>query len=240
MAKEWVRVSPPMISKRCNTAASVLGGKIYVRNHSPSHHTADSWSEVFDPVNRKWETLPNPPSYHHDCLIIYAVLENPDRIIVAFRVPKDTYSAIFYEYSVHDRSWKELAPARRKLHPMCRRGWLERPLSVSNTLYWVEHKHDVNILIAYDLKLDVWLEGRVEGLESSCLPDCEVTGGPGLPSLVHLERERFCVLECRLDDYLHCMAIDVSRMNDGTLGISVAWSINIRWNQSYAREYPMC
>jgi hypothetical protein len=70
MGKEWVRVSPPMISKRCNTAASVLGGNIYVRNRLPFHHTADCWSEVFDPVNRKWEALPNPPSYVHDCLII--------------------------------------------------------------------------------------------------------------------------------------------------------------------------
>jgi hypothetical protein len=51
--KEWVHVSPPMISKRCFVAASVIGGKIYVRNRLPSHHTADCWSEVFDPVNRK-------------------------------------------------------------------------------------------------------------------------------------------------------------------------------------------
>jgi hypothetical protein len=175
---------------RCNAAASVLGGKIYVRNRLPSHHTADSWSEVFDPVNRKWEALPNPPSYHYDCLIIYALLENPSRIIVAFHIPKDTSSTIFYEYSVHDRSWKELAPARRKLHLMCRREWLQRPLSVGNTLYWIENKHDVNILIAYDLKLDVLLEGHVEGLESPCLPYCVLAkcGSPlltsGLNSLI--------------------------------------------------------
>jgi hypothetical protein len=53
MGKEWVRVSPRMISIRCFAAASVLGAKIYVRNRLPSHHIVDCWSEVFDPVNRK-------------------------------------------------------------------------------------------------------------------------------------------------------------------------------------------
>jgi hypothetical protein len=138
---------------------------------------------------------------------------------------------------VLDKSWKELAPARRKLHPMCRREWLERPLSVGNTLYWVERKHDVNILIAYDLKLDVWREGRIEGLESS-LPYCEGTEGPGLPSLVHLERERFCLLECTLGDYLHCMVVDVSRMNGGTLGISVAWEHKCKVEPKLCKGIP--
>lgn len=114
--------------------------------------------------------MPNPPTYTDDCLVICATLENSDGIIVAFRVPKDIYYAIFYEYDVHHRSWKELEPARRKLHPMCRREWLQRSLSVGNTLYWIERRHDEIMLIAYDLDLDVWLERRVEGLETSCIP----------------------------------------------------------------------
>jgi hypothetical protein len=91
-------------------------------------------------------------------------------------------------------------------------------------------------LIAYDLKLDVWLEGHVEGLESSCLPYCEVEGGLGLPHLVHLENERFCVLECTLDDYLHCMVIDVSHMHDETIGISVAWEHKYKVEPKLCKE----
>jgi hypothetical protein len=99
----------------------VLSGKVYIHNHNPYDHTGAHWSEVFDPVNGKWEALPNLPTYIDDCLIICATIENPDRIIVAFRIPKDHYSS-----DVHHRSWKELEPARHKLHPMCHREWLQR------------------------------------------------------------------------------------------------------------------
>jgi hypothetical protein len=58
-AKEWVDVSPRM----------VLGGKIYVLNGCCCDHTDPHWCEVFDPVHRKWEALPNPPTYLQDGLI---------------------------------------------------------------------------------------------------------------------------------------------------------------------------
>jgi len=223
-AKEWVHVSPKMISGRRSAHASVLGRKIYVLNDQCWDHTDPHWCEVFDPVNRRWEALPNPPTYLQDGLIFYAALENPDRIIGAFRVPVDTPpSAIFYEYNVQHRSWKELPHARRKLHHTYRFDWLERTLGVGNTLYWIERKHREILLIAYDLDLDVWLQGPVPGLECGCIPYCEVRGGPKLPRLLHLEKKRFCVLECTLADELRCMAIDVSHMDDKTLSISVAW-----------------
>jgi len=223
-AKEWVDVSPRMISRRRHAHASVLGGKIYVLNNLRRDHTDPHWCEVFDPVRRKWEALPNPPTYLQDGLIFYAALENPNRIIGAFRVSIDTPpAAIFYEYNVQHRSWKELAPARRMLHPMYRFDWLERTLGVGNTLYWIERKLDEILLIAYDLDLDVWLQGPVPGLECGCIRYCEVSGGPGLPRLLHLEKNRFCVLECTLADDLHCMVIDVSCTREKTLGISVAW-----------------
>jgi hypothetical protein len=114
-------------------------------------------------------------------------------------------------------------PARRMLHPMYRFDWLERTLGVGNTLYWIERKLDEILLIAYDLNLDVWLQGPVPGLECGFIPYCEVSGGPGLPRLLHLEKNRFCVLECTLADDFHCMVIDVSCMREKTLGISVAW-----------------
>jgi hypothetical protein len=221
--KEWVSVFPKMISGRYYSSASVLGGKVYIRSHDHSYHTGAHWSEVFDPVNGKWEALPNPPMYTDDWLIICATLENPDRIIAAFCVLEDYNYATFYEYDVHHRSWKELEPARRKIHPMCRREWLQRTLSVGNTLYWIERRHDEIMLIAYDVDLDVWLERHVEGLETSCIPYDELSGGPGLPRLLHLEKRRFCVLECTVDDCLHCLVFDVSHTRDKSMGISFAW-----------------
>jgi len=89
-AKEWVDVSPRMIYGRRHAHASVLGGKTYVLNDLCCDHTDPHWCEVFDPVHRKWEALPNPPTYLQDGLIFYAALENPNRIIGAFRVPVDT------------------------------------------------------------------------------------------------------------------------------------------------------
>jgi hypothetical protein len=76
-AKEWVHVSPRMISGRHYASASVLGSMIYVCNHLPCDHTDPHWCEVFDPLNRKWEALPNPPAYLQEGLVIYAALDNP-------------------------------------------------------------------------------------------------------------------------------------------------------------------
>jgi hypothetical protein len=81
-----------MISGRRSEHASVLGGKIYVLNDRCWNHTDPHWCEVFDHVNRRWEALPNPPTYLQNGLIFYAALDNPNRIIGAFRVPVDTPS----------------------------------------------------------------------------------------------------------------------------------------------------
>jgi hypothetical protein len=69
----------------------------------------------------------------------------------------------------------------------------------------------------------VWLQGPVQGLECACIPYCEVSGGPELSRLLHLKKKkRFCMLKCTLANDLSYMVIDVSRMSDKTLGISVA------------------
>jgi hypothetical protein len=85
-AKEFIPISP-MLFWRYHLLASVIGNKIYVRNdefQTPRLHY--HWGEVFDPANGKWETLANPPKYpvkNPECTVISAVLENPERIIVA-------------------------------------------------------------------------------------------------------------------------------------------------------------
>jgi hypothetical protein len=100
------------------------------------------WVEVFDPANETCELVPNPPKYFvrsiSDRILLSAALQNPDRLVVAHRVPTEPYSAIFYAYDLQHRSWKMLEPAKRKL-PRYRvvrdEVWLERAVSVDNTLY---------------------------------------------------------------------------------------------------------
>jgi hypothetical protein len=50
-------------------------------------------------------------------------------------------------------------------------------------------------------------------------------------AIVHLEKQRFCLLYCVIDDYLHCAIVDVFHMPEKkALGISVLWK------QKYATD----
>lgn len=212
--KEWI--PSPMICRRSFPHASVIGGQIYVRNCQPYKHTDPQWGEVYDPVNEKWKAFPNPPNYppnYQEGIVISAAVKNPDRIIVAYRVLGDDFSAIFYAYSVKHESWDMLAPARRKLHPLCTPEWLGKGVSAGNTIYWLDRKDEIIMWFAYDFDLDVWLEGRLKSYQL-CPPGT-------LPFLIHLEKQRFCLLQC-VDDYVYCVIVNVSRMsNHNTLDISV-------------------
>ena len=70
-----------------------------------------------------------------------------------------------------------LAPGRRNLHPLCLNGgggdhWLEGAVGVNNTLYWIRRadnarlEKDHLLFLAYDLNLDMWLEGHLKGSAS--------------------------------------------------------------------------
>lgn len=241
-AKEFIPISP-MLSWRYHPLASVLGNKIYVRNDEfqtpPLHY---HWGEVFDPANGKWETLPNPPKYpvkYPECTVISAVLENPERIIVAYRAANDHSSAIFYVYNVQHRSWGLLVPAKRQLHHMCKEDWVGRAASVGNTLYWIERENvlkDDILFIAYDLGLNMWVEGCLKGHGIFFFQDYGILGGEArCPAFLHLEKQRFCLLQCADDDYLRCVVVDVSHtLQEKTLSISVVW------DQNYAMEPKIC
>jgi hypothetical protein len=241
VAKELVNASP-MLSRRYQPDVSVIGSKIYVRNddshHQRSHH---EWGEVFDPANGgKWEALPNPPNYpseYPECMCISAALESPERILVAYRAKDDNSSAIFYSYDVQHRSWGMLAPAKRKLHRLCDTRWRERAISVGNTLYWIERhedevfKDDI-LFIAYDLNLNLWLEGTLKEHGVFFFQDYGILGAEARhPGFLHLEKHKFCLLQCADNDYLRCVIVEISPMpQTKSLGISVVW------DQKYAME----
>ncbi|XP_062151766.1 uncharacterized protein LOC133860119 isoform X2 [Alnus glutinosa] len=214
-ASGWVPLCK-MISTRVDARSLVLDGKIYVFSRG-----RESYIEVFDPDDGKWDGLPDPP-YDSSCTVLFAALENPNRILVAFCVSGKPGSAMFYTYNVQHRSWEMLAPAERELHPEYPVGFNRRAVTVHNTLYWVirAYRREEITLLAYDLDLDMWLEGRLKGLgillfedDKSCFT---------LPFLFHLEKQRFCLLQTYGD--LHCVAVDIYHMpGENRLGISLAW-----------------
>jgi hypothetical protein len=232
VGNKWVPYST-LKSRRFPPQVSVfLGSKLIVWNpvsSGPSRH----WAEVFDPENETCELVPNPPMYSgrssSDRVILSAVLQNPDRLIVAQRVPDDLYSAIFYTYDLQHRSWKLLEPAKRELPRYRVYGdelWLERPISVNNTLFWVERPIGMKghiLFIAYDLNSDLWLEGHL-GLGRFFFPEYSDFGEFTRPSFFHLEKERFCLFQCSNDDHARCIIVEVSRIpGEKTLAISVLW-----------------
>jgi len=110
-----------------------------------------------------------------------------------------------------------LEPAKRKLPRYRVHGdelWQERPLSVDNTLYWIERpigmKDDI-LFIAYDLNSDLWLEGHL-GLERFFFPEYSILGEYTRPSFFHLENGRFCLFHCSNDDHARYVIVEVSRI----------------------------
>jgi hypothetical protein len=229
----------PMISPRYNSHSLVVDGKIYVfSGHLRSILPTDCrdevcWGEVFNPDNKRWEALPDPP-YDSRVTTLAAALENPNRILVGFDVPGKRKTAMFCTYNVQNRSWEFLEPAERKIHPNYPVGSLQKTVTVDNTLYWVARKANEIILIAYNLDLDMWLEGRLQGLGILLFEDDHELSIQ-FPFLFHLEKQRFCLLQTSShltpDGHfqsvadLHCVAVDISHMPDGKnrLDISLAW-----------------
>ncbi|KAE8099028.1 hypothetical protein FH972_017044 [Carpinus fangiana] len=242
VGKEFVPVSP-MVSGRCSSETSVLGNKIYLSN-SLSHTDLlnHCWGEVFDVDNGKWEALPNPPNYRvqdPESIYLSAVVENPERVIVAYRGSDG--SAIFYAYNVRHRSWGRLAPAERWLHSeVCddTDGSPGKCVSAGNTLYWIKRKKKDDLLfIAYDLDLDMWLEGCLKGHGRFFFRDYGYLYGEGRrPGFLHLEKQRFCLLQFADEaECIRCLVVDVSPMRGmKTLDIEVVC------DQEYAMEPAIC
>ncbi|XP_059463031.1 uncharacterized protein LOC132191915 isoform X2 [Corylus avellana] len=244
VGKEFVPVSP-MLYGRSVSEISVLGNKIYLRNSfsqtPPLLHPC--WGEVFDVDNGKWEALPNPPNYpfqYPESIVVSAVVENPERVIVAYR-PNAHYSfATFYAYNVRHRSWGRLAPAKRFLHKLICDSWPGSSVSAGNTLYWIKREEalsDDMLFIAYDLDLNMWLEGCLKGHGRFFYQDYGILDEGGRPPrFFHLEKQRFCLLQFSDEtDYIRCVVVHVSPMpRMKTLDIEVVC------DQKYAMERTTC
>jgi hypothetical protein len=206
----------------------VLGSKLYVLG--TDFRSKAFYAEVFDPVTNKWLVLAEPPYKMARGFKISAALENPNRILVTSQVPSvpgdysGNISAIFFVYDVGHGYWKMLEPAQRKIHPKCPLGAPRGTArAVGNFLYWIT---DGCELLCYDLDLDVWLLGHLDGIffPEYCLFN---------PGFVHLENHRFCILQCPpvsgVSLYVHCNIIDVTHIpEEESLGVSVVWSYKFK------------
>jgi hypothetical protein len=218
---KWVTASP-MISSRVDPFVSVVGGKIFVCNSSfykHAHSNLDNahWGELFDPVNGKSEHIPNPPFSARAVISVSTAPEKPEILFVAFH--EHHYICQLSMYNVESRSWKMLPPS---LSLLCHEGWQGKVVTVGNTLYCV----DDTKLIAYNLELDMLLEASLFGLGFFN----DVDGYRDF-AIVHLEKQRFCLLYCAIDDYLHCTIIDVFHMPE-----KKALGLLVLWKQKYAMD----
>jgi hypothetical protein len=97
-------------------------------------------------------------------------------------------------------------------------------------------KDDI-LFIAYDLDLDLWLEGRLKGFGRFFFQDYGTLGLRWLgrpPAFLHLEKQRFCLLQYADDDYVRCVVVDVSHMPQEKSLIYRLFGIKImQWNQKY-------
>jgi hypothetical protein len=234
MTDGWIR-APSMNTHRIDPHKLVLDSKLYVLGSDmPS---LDFYAEVFDHVTNKWVVLPEPP-YEMSFSRISAALENPNRILVASEVPQppnsgcsfDSLSAVFFVYDVGHGNWKMLEPAQRKIHSSCPIRTHGMAQAVANFLYWITE--DLNLL-CYDLDLDMWLLGPLDGI---ALPRGDDTFRP---AFIHLENHRFCILRCPLyednDYYIQCDIFDVTHIPEKkSLGVSVVWSHKFKTDEPTA------
>jgi hypothetical protein len=114
MTDRWIR-APSMNTHRNQPHKWVLGSKLYLLGSD--RRDLEMFAEVFDPVINKWVVLPEPP-YEMSYFIVSAALENPNRILVALKVPQapsegrsyDNLSAVFFVYDVGMEIGRRLSP----------------------------------------------------------------------------------------------------------------------------------
>ena len=219
----------PMNFARYNPHTMVVDHKLYVLGgFLPNQNQAVGWIEVFDPEEKKWESLPSPSDQIHSSIMISGLLESKKEIIIA-KHRWDFHPLLFYSYNITTRCWNKLSlhsDSEASVHSNVERTVIRPPnigraVTVGNTLYWIsteEHNHEC-IISAYDLVSKMWFEdrlntatifGRRERFSSI------YSRGPGF---LHLVDQKFCLLlqssVPKKDpqssiEYLYCVILDIS------------------------------
>nr|POF26855.1 f-box/kelch-repeat protein [Quercus suber] len=156
LEEDW-KPGLPMNFARYNPHTMVVDHKLYVLGgFLPNQKQADGWIEVFDPEEKKWESLPSPPDQIHSSIMISGLLKSKKEIIIA-KQRWDRHPMLFYSYNIMTRCWNTLVPheSEASVHLPPDAG---RAVTVGNTLYWIsteECSHECTIR-AYDLDRNMW------------------------------------------------------------------------------------
>nr|XP_023920749.1 uncharacterized protein LOC112032213 isoform X2 [Quercus suber]POF00008.1 f-box/kelch-repeat protein [Quercus suber] len=215
----WIR-GPPMTFARCNPHTMVVDQKLYVLGgFEPNQNQADGWIEVFDPKEKKWESLPSPPDQIHSSVMISGLLKAKKEIIIAKQL-WDRHPMSFYSYNIMTRCWNPLVPheSEASVHLPPNAG---RAVTVGNTLYWIsteEHNHEC-IILAYDLDRNMWFEDHLNTATIFGRREHFSSIYSSRPGFLHLRDQKFCLLlqsSITKDDpessieYLYCVILDIS------------------------------
>lgn len=173
---------PPMIADhRIHPNKTVIGGKLYVFGGA-FHDRGHPWGEFFDPIEDKWEALPDPPVRLDDS-VSSVFSESPDnKILVGF----SESGSELYGYDPVTNSWGLLC---RFDNAFGERTIVGKAELVNNTLYWFYESRLK--LEGYDLEKGMWFVGhfkhpKLDGLVvSQCRPYFFHLGGGD---------ENFCML----------------------------------------------
>ncbi|KAK9989810.1 hypothetical protein SO802_030049 [Lithocarpus litseifolius] len=199
----WSR-APQLKTGRCNPHTIVLGGKLYVlggfelKKNTPNRFP---WIEVFDPIKRKWEPLPNPGFCTRSDRVFTASLEDEDnqKILVATMSPSFDIAQI-YGYDVAACRWT-------KLLTDCKMGFhsrVARPVrsiddmqyfdfgsfvTAGSTLYWASNRMEDEYICrinAFDLVNQKHYE---ESLHTDCILGRQERLNSVRPDLLNLPNE---------------------------------------------------
>lgn len=203
----WSR-APRLKTGRFNPHTIVLGGKLYVlggfdlkknmRNRFP-------WMEVFDPIKRKWQPLPNPGFSIKTDHVFTASLEDEDnqKILVATISPGGEIAQI-YGYDVAACLWKKLlANCKMNFHSR-----IPRPVSsiemhyydfgsfvtAGSTLYWASNRDEDDYICrinAFDLVNQKYYE---ESLYTGSIFGRQERLNSVRPDLLNLPDGNFCLI----------------------------------------------
>uniref|UniRef100_A0A7N2MZY2 FKB95-like N-terminal Kelch domain-containing protein n=1 Tax=Quercus lobata TaxID=97700 RepID=A0A7N2MZY2_QUELO len=216
----------PMNFARCNPHTMVVDHKLYVLGgFLPNHNQnqGDGWIEVFDPEEKKWESLPSPPDQIHSSIMISGFLKSKKEIIIA-KQRWDRHPMLFYSYNIMTRCWNTLVPheSEASVHLPPNAG---RAVTVGNTLYWIsteEYSHECTIR-AYDLDRNMWFEDHLNTVTLFGRREYFTSIYSRGPGFLHLVDQKFCLLlqsSVKKKDpqpsieYLYCVILDISPIYD--------------------------
>ncbi|XP_050260856.1 uncharacterized protein LOC126705726 [Quercus robur] len=233
----WKQLDEPMRNRRKDPQTIVVDGKLYVfgglYGYKPIPEDCSSgrgWMEVYDPILKTWESLPNPPfsiAIGGDFEpIIFAHLELEEdkheiMVVDLSNSKENNMCADFLKYNVMSSTWETWLQQHWALvdsYTQC-----GRAVVVDHTkAYWaciisMEKWNTECCIFGFDLKSKRWTRERLN--PGPFLGESEYFCWTS-PGLLHLSDHKFCLLLSsrnsshepseKASNFLFCIVLDLS------------------------------